>query len=123
MKRREVKVSLFVQELKRFTEDAFVTAVFAPTIMVAIDISEVAPSHRKILPLDARMQHIENMVEYLVVRERRSLPSGTYREVWLDVAVELFARDLCRQGVVYFRCPLRFLHPDLLFCFHKKRLQ
>ena len=88
-----------------------------------VDVGPVDASYRQVLPLDASMQDIEDMVEYSVVRERGSLPAGTYREVRPDISVKLFTRDLCRQCVVYFGCPLRFLRSSVLLCFHKKRLQ
>ena len=119
----EVKTVPRVQKIKRTVEYPLVTAVFAPSVVMLVDIGPVDASYRQVLPLGAGMQDIEDMVEYPVVRESRSLPSGTYREVRPDISVKLFTRDLCRQCVVYFGCPLRFLRSSVLLCFHKKRLQ
>ena len=73
MEYREVKIILCIQKGERFVKYLFIAAVFAPPIVVTVYIREVDFLHWQILPLDACVEHVQDVIENLEVREVRPL--------------------------------------------------
>lgn len=73
MKRRKVKTTLLVQEVKRLLKYPFVATILAPTIVMFVYIRPVHFPDGEVLPLDAGMQYVQNVIKYPVVGEGWSL--------------------------------------------------
>lgn len=85
-----------------------------------VDTRPVDASHGQVLPLDSRVEYVQNVIEYLEVRELWFL-SLALREVREDALIELFLCDFRWQGIVYWWWSLRlFDRFRLLVGSHKK---
>jgi len=104
VKNRQIQFSQGVQSDDGIFKQSAIAPVLAPFVVMIVDRlpGNLFPVRTKFVPLHSGAQHIQNVVEYLVVRDFRLSALG-FREAGFDEGVELVLRHLPWQFVVVIR--------------------
>jgi len=104
MKNGQIQFPQVVQSDNGIFKQSAIAPVLAPFIVMIVDRlpGNLFPIRSKLVPLHAGAQHIEDVVENLVVGDLRLSALG-FREAGLDESVELILAHLPWQFVVAIR--------------------
>lgn len=89
MENRQVEKIVVVEPLYRGIKQTLVAAVFAPAVVVVIDVAPPDGGF-ELIPLHAGMQDVQDVVENLESRQLRIRPPCADGQMRLNVAVKIF---------------------------------
>jgi hypothetical protein len=96
---RGIELSRVMQLDDRGLKERVIRAIFRPAIVPFVDVGvmEFVAVRFELVPLNTRMQDLQNVVKDLVEREFGLWPCCGPFQMRVDIAVEVFTRDFSRN--------------------------
>ncbi|OGH79007.1 MAG: hypothetical protein A3G08_03450 [Candidatus Magasanikbacteria bacterium RIFCSPLOWO2_12_FULL_47_9b] len=99
MQNGKIERAPFTQYFHRGFEQILVTAISAPPIVPLVYVGPMnfIVIRSELVPLDAGVEDVQNVVKNLAARNLLFRPAAASREIWINVGLEVLQSHLDRQ--------------------------